>query len=398
MTGNPTTLIDPTQLPVDPATCKPVYPHSVPEGEHDLRGRARGRAAHRLVRQAPRLRDPQRALRHGRPGPLHARDQQRRARPPARPTTGPPTTRSPSSTTATRCRPCSTRSTASTTAAPHHVGTPAIFGMNFQTVSTAEKLPTSDGLTGGYLADGVTPGPLLSRALDYIDAPDRHDCSTSSRARDLTDSTVDHPVRQARPVAADPVGADPDPRRPDHRRAQRGLGSGAPRRHAALVAFAIDDDGMLIWLNDRSAAADAFAKTFLLAPLRHRQRHQRQPEAVHRAPGCAQVYAGPDAAALLRRAGRRRAGAGRARRRPGRRRLHRQAGQDRRARRRQPAGPRRPAGRLRRPHRAPRRRWLGRSRRRRSPRRSCSSSASTPTPCRPSRSSTRGPCHCPDHT
>ena len=50
------------------------------------------------------------------------------------------------------------------------VGTPAIFGMNFQTVSTAEKLPTSDGLAGGYLADGVTPGPLLARALDYVDA------------------------------------------------------------------------------------------------------------------------------------------------------------------------------------------------------------------------------------
>jgi hypothetical protein len=28
MTGNPTTLIDPAQLAVDPATCKPVYPHS----------------------------------------------------------------------------------------------------------------------------------------------------------------------------------------------------------------------------------------------------------------------------------------------------------------------------------------------------------------------------------
>src|SRR5215831_20117870 len=27
MTGNPTTLIDPTQLPVDPAACTPVYPH-----------------------------------------------------------------------------------------------------------------------------------------------------------------------------------------------------------------------------------------------------------------------------------------------------------------------------------------------------------------------------------
>ncbi len=27
MTGNPQTVIDPTQLPVDPKTCKPVYPH-----------------------------------------------------------------------------------------------------------------------------------------------------------------------------------------------------------------------------------------------------------------------------------------------------------------------------------------------------------------------------------
>jgi hypothetical protein len=50
-----------------------------------------------------------------------------------------------------------------------HVGVPAIFGMNFQTVSTAEKLPTSDGLTGGYLPGGTVPGPLLTRALDYID-------------------------------------------------------------------------------------------------------------------------------------------------------------------------------------------------------------------------------------
>jgi hypothetical protein len=52
----------------------------------------------------------------------------------------------------------------------HHVGTPAIFGMNFQTVSTAEKLPSSDGLTGGYDPGTTTPGPLLRRALNYVDA------------------------------------------------------------------------------------------------------------------------------------------------------------------------------------------------------------------------------------
>src|SRR5215470_13170059 len=50
----------------------------------------------------------------------------------------------------------------------NHVGVPAIFGMNFQTVSTAQKLPVSDGLTGGYLPGGTVPGPLLVRALNYI--------------------------------------------------------------------------------------------------------------------------------------------------------------------------------------------------------------------------------------
>jgi hypothetical protein len=50
------------------------------------------------------------------------------------------------------------------------VGVPAIFGMNFQTVSTAEKLLKSDGLSGGYLPGTTTPGSLLQRALDYINA------------------------------------------------------------------------------------------------------------------------------------------------------------------------------------------------------------------------------------
>ena len=50
------------------------------------------------------------------------------------------------------------------------VGVPAIFGLNFQTVSTAEKLLTSDGLNGGYEPGTTTPGPLLRRALNFINA------------------------------------------------------------------------------------------------------------------------------------------------------------------------------------------------------------------------------------
>jgi hypothetical protein len=56
------------------------------------------------------------------------------------------------------------------------VGVPAIFGMNFQSVSTAQKLPSSplSGLTqnGGYVrqhGDWV-PGPVLQDALAFVDA------------------------------------------------------------------------------------------------------------------------------------------------------------------------------------------------------------------------------------
>jgi hypothetical protein len=68
------------------------------------------------------------------------------------------------------------------------VGTPAIFGMNFQAVSTAEKLKSSPAtlnrpnaggdyaegpsLPGGYITqNGVqVPGPLLQTALDFVNA------------------------------------------------------------------------------------------------------------------------------------------------------------------------------------------------------------------------------------
>jgi len=63
------------------------------------------------------------------------------------------------------------------------VGTPAILGMNFQTVSVAQKLdspgvlsgPDANGVftlgpveMGGYLPGTTTPGPLLRQALDYV--------------------------------------------------------------------------------------------------------------------------------------------------------------------------------------------------------------------------------------
>src|SRR5262249_39626898 len=64
------------------------------------------------------------------------------------------------------------------------VGVPAILGMNFQAVSVAEKVDSAGTLTknpdgsytvgpkelAGYLPGTTTPGPLLSGALDFVNA------------------------------------------------------------------------------------------------------------------------------------------------------------------------------------------------------------------------------------
>ena len=89
----------------------------------------------------------------------------------------------------------------------HYVGTPAILGMNFQTVSVAEKVDSPSTLTenangtytegptelAGYLPGTTTPGPLLVSALDYVndqlarmDATIQHDRLASSTAIIIT--------------------------------------------------------------------------------------------------------------------------------------------------------------------------------------------------------------------
>ena len=149
--------------------------------------------------------------------------------------------------------------------------------MNFQTVSTAQKLPTSDGLPGGYTADG-TPGPLLQRALDYINAQVGSRCTASTRDG-LAGTHDDHPVGQARPVADQPGSAAPRRRRPIIDGAQRGLDRGAPGR-APLVTFSVDDDGMLFWLSDRSAAARELREELPAHPHRAGE-HVNDPKGVY---------------------------------------------------------------------------------------------------------------------
>ena len=143
-----------------------------------------------------------------------------------------------------------------------HVGVPAIFGMNFQTVSTAQKLPTSDGLTGGYLPGGKVPGPLLTRALNYINSKIGAMVS-EIRAQGLASSTA---VIISAKHGQSPTNPN-DLARVDDGPIIDGINAAWKAAHPGvgdLVAFAVDDDGMLMWLNDRSQAAANFTRHYLL--------------------------------------------------------------------------------------------------------------------------------------
>jgi hypothetical protein len=143
-----------------------------------------------------------------------------------------------------------------------HVGVPGIFGLNFQTVSTAQKPPTSDGLTGGYLPGGKIPGPLLVRALNYIDT-EVGAMVSEIRTQGLAGST-------AIIISAKHGQSPTDPNalaRVDDSVIINAINAAWTAAHpgaGSLVIFSTDDDGMLLWLSDRSQAAADFVKNYLL--------------------------------------------------------------------------------------------------------------------------------------
>ena len=179
------------------------------------------------------------------------------------------------------------------------VGTPAIFGMNFQTVSTAQKLPVSDGLRGGYNPDG-TPGPLLSRALNYINAQVGRFETRIDRDGLAPSTTI---------ILSAKHGQSPEQlntlRRVDDAAIIDGIDAGWAARHPGarpLVVFSVDDDGMLLWLSNRSAAAESYAKRYLLshhAPANLVTDPKGVSSATVAASGLTRVYFGPAADRLV---------------------------------------------------------------------------------------------------
>ncbi len=164
------------------------------------------------------------------------------------------------------------------------------------TRSTAEKLPTSDGLTGGYLPGGTVPGPLLTRALDYINAKVGA-MVAEVRAQGLAGST-------AIIISAKHGQSPTDPKdltRVDDGPIIDGINAAWKAAHPSagdLVAFAVDDDGMLMWLNDTSQAACNLAKNYLLTHSAAGNDINGNPVTVQSS-GLKAVYAGAASAAFF---------------------------------------------------------------------------------------------------
>src|SRR5215469_8102821 len=152
MTGNPTTLIDTTQLPVDPATCRPVYPHQYLKVNTIFEvARAAG------LRTAWSDKHPAYEILNGN-SDMGVQDLFTPEINSDAPTAGSSNDWTTDNALTQQYDNYKVEAVINEIGGFDHsgttrVGTPAIFGMNFQTVSTAQKLPVSDGLTGGYLAD-----------------------------------------------------------------------------------------------------------------------------------------------------------------------------------------------------------------------------------------------------
>jgi hypothetical protein len=295
LTGNATSLLDPAQLPVDPATCKPVYPHQYLKVNTVFEvARAAG------LRTAWSDKHAAYEILNGPSGhgvqDLFAPEINSNA-----PILGASNDWTTDNALTMQYDSYKVQAVLNEINGYDHsgtnrVGTPAIFGMNFQTVSTAEKLPTSNGLTGGYLADGQTPGPLLSRALDYIDAQVAA-MVAAIKNRGLARNTViilsaKHGQSPQTPSALTRIPDGPIMSALNTAWAAAHPGAGD------LVAFSINDDGMLIWLNDRSNAATSFAKNFLLNHSGTGNDINGNPKP-YTSSGLRQVFAGAEAAAFM---------------------------------------------------------------------------------------------------
>jgi hypothetical protein len=296
MTGDPATLLNPAALPVDPTTCEPVYPHEY------LRVNTIFEVAKEAgLRTAWVDKHPAYDILQGPSGEgiddLFTPEINSDA-----PTEGSENDWTTDNALTEQYDAYKVKAVVNEIKGYDHsgtekVGAPAIFGMNFQTVSTAEKLPESDGLKGGYEADGTTPGPLLRRALEYINTK-VGTMLAALHGQGLASSTTvilsaKHGQSPMSPAALTRI---------DDGAILEGMNEAWATAHPEdtepLVAFSIDDDAMILWLHYRTPEALAFAKTYLLSQSGTGNGIAGEPKAFT-ASGLTKVYAGEEAAELF---------------------------------------------------------------------------------------------------
>jgi hypothetical protein len=295
MTESPQTLINPALLPVNPSTCKPVYPNEYLKvntifevaREHGLRTAWSDKHPSYSILDGPSgdgvedLFTPEIA---SQPPGLPAGDEWT------------------SDNAATmQYDSYKVQSVLNEIDGYNHsrtvkVGVPGIFGMNFQTVSTAEKLPQSDGLTGGYEPGGVTPGPLLQRALEYVNT------EVGAMVKEIDSQGL---AQSTAIVLSAKHGQSPtDPEaltRIDDGPIVEGIDAAWKEAHPGspdLVAADTDDDAIQMWLSNRSEQAAEFVASYLMS---HSATGNTANGAARTLPssGLAQVYAGAAAAAYF---------------------------------------------------------------------------------------------------
>jgi hypothetical protein len=297
MTGNATSLVDPSQLPVDPATCKPVYPHAYLKVNTVFEvARTAG------LRTAWSDKHVAYEILNGPSGTgvqdLFAPEINSNA-----PISGAPDDWTTNNALTMQYDTYKVQAVLNEIYGYDHsgtsqVGVPAIFGMNFQTVSTAEKLPASNGSAGGYLSGGTTPGPLLQRALDFVN--DKvSEMLDALKAAHLQDDTAVILSAKHGQSPQDPAALT----RIDDGKIIADLNTAWKTKTKSthdLVAFAIDDDGILMWLTDRSAAAETFTKSFLIGYSGVGNDLNKNPKPFTSSGlDPSKVYAGADAAAFI---------------------------------------------------------------------------------------------------
>jgi hypothetical protein len=294
MTGDPRSVIDTTQLPVDPTSCLPAFPHQY------LRVNTIFEVVHNAhLRTAWSDKHPAYEILNG-PSGTGVQDLFTPEINSDAPTIGSSgdwtsdnllTQQYDSYKVQAVINEINGLDHSGTTA----VGVPALFGMNFQTVSTAEKLPTSQGQPGGYLADGVTPGPVLMRALDYINTQVGAMASAiQSQHLDRSTTIVLSAKHGQSPQQPSALTRIPDGPIID------AINAGWAVNHPGtkLVNLSVDDDSMLLWLSDRSGAATGYVKGFLLHHSGTGNDITGAPRAYTQS-GLASVFAGSEAAAYF---------------------------------------------------------------------------------------------------